>query len=109
MTVHSTQLAFGTESGGPNLRYTVPSGKRTIVKGVSAFNTDAAFNRFYLEAFTSGGTLLAIMSFTLDAFGTLGESRNEQIWQVLNAGETIKTDALHASIYFAISGAELIV
>lgn len=107
MTVHSTLLAAGLEAGtGPNVRYTVPAGKRTILKGVSGYNSFAGFNRLYV-VLMSGATPVSYLMLPLDANGTLGEAKNETPWQVLNAGEHLATDALHGSVYFWLSGAEL--
>lgn len=105
--MHSTKLAVGLEGGtGPNTRYTVPTGYRTILKGVSAYNTYAGFNRLYV-VLVDGSTVVSYLMLPLDANGTLGEAKNETPWQVLNAGEHLATDALHGSVYFWLSGAEL--
>lgn len=105
MTVRSNFLAGGVESGGPNTRYTVPTGYRTIVKCISAQNTFAGFNRFYFEVYD--GATIGYVILPLGTGGGLDEAKTVECFHVLQAGWEIRTDALHASINYLISGAEL--
>lgn len=107
MPVRSVLLWQGTEPAtGPTVRYTTPTGFRTIIKGVLVSNTFNGFNRAYL-GWKHAGTVGAYMLVGLDNFGTVGESKQLNVWAVLNEGDSIVTDALHANVYFIISGAEL--
>lgn len=106
MTVRSTWLWGGVEGGGPNTRYTVPAGFRTVVKCVSVQNTFAGFNRAYIQI-NNGATVEGYMIIPLGAAGGLDEAKTLDVFHVLMPGWLLKTDALHANINFLISGAEL--
>lgn len=107
MAVRSQWLWGGVEGGGPNARYTVPAGYRTIIKCISAQNTFAGFNRFYVELW-NGATNEGYIIIPLDAPGTLNEAKTVECFHVLLPGWTIKTDALHANVNALLSGAELL-
>jgi hypothetical protein len=107
VSVHSNQLAATTGLGTTEITlYTVPTGKRTIVKSVVLLNTNAAANIAALEVY-SGATLLAFMRFYLAITATAGDTVNAQTWFVLNAGQTLKGIATKASVSVLISGSEL--
>lgn len=107
MAVRSKWLWGGSEGGGPNSRYTVPAGYRTIVKCISAQNTAATFNRAYV-IFYNGASVEGYIIVPLGAGGTLDEAKTIECFQVLEAGWTLKTDALHANVNMLVSGAELL-
>lgn len=107
MAVRSKWLWGGVEGGGPNSRYTVPAGYRTIVKCVSAQNTFAGFNRAYVS-FQNGGTIEGYIIIPLGAAGGLDEAKTLLTFHVLMPGWSLETDALHANINMMISGAELL-
>jgi len=107
VAVRSKWLWGGIEGGGPNTRYTVPTGYRTIVKSVSVQNTFAGFNRAYVEIY-NGATVVGYLIIPLDAPGTQNEAKTIECFQVLEEGWLLKTDALHANVGFWISGAELL-
>lgn len=106
MTVRSKWLWGGVEGGGPNSRYTVPSGYRTIVKCISAQNTFGGFNRLYVS-FQNVSTIEGYIIIPLGTPGTLDEAKTLLCFQVLEAGWSLETDALHANVNVLISGAEL--
>jgi hypothetical protein len=107
MAVRSIRLGAGLVNGSATVTaYTCPAGFRTIIKCLSAWNVDSAFNRLYGEI-TSGATVLGYLQVPLGAEGTLDEAQHVEMFQVMNAGEELIMDALHASIYFVVSGAEL--
>lgn len=108
MTVRSNRLAAGNADGTTiNTIYTTPTGYRTIIKGITAWNSFNGFNRLYLEMY-QGSTLETYMMVPLGAVGGLDESKFLQTFIVLPAGHSIKADALHNAVYFVLSGAELI-
>jgi hypothetical protein len=107
VSVHSNQLAATTGLGVTEITlYTVPTGKRTIVKSVILLNTNAAANIAALEVY-NGATLLAFMRFYLAITATAGDTVNVSTWFVLNAGQTLKAIATKASVSVLISGSEL--
>jgi hypothetical protein len=107
VTVHSARLGAGVVTGAAVVTaYTVPAGKRTILKGVTAFNTNAAVNNLYIELFV-GGALVAVWRVRCAATGNDGDSKSELPWIVLNVGDQIKVDCNAASMYYILSGAEL--
>ena len=107
MAVRSKQLAIGevatTESG---TLYSVPTGYRTIIKGISCLNLNSAFNRMQIDIVSSGGTL-ASLAVSMGALGTIDESKHLQPWIVLEAGMGFKVVAHLASVDYVFSGAEL--
>jgi len=107
VAVRSKWLWGGIEGGGPNTRYTVPTGYRTIVKCIAVQNTFAGFNRAYIEAY-NGATNEGYAIVPLDAPGTLNEAKIVECFLVLSEGWLLKTDALHANVNMWISGAELL-
>jgi hypothetical protein len=107
VSVHSNQLAATTGLGTTEITlYTVPTGKRTIVKSIVLLNTNAAANIVAIEVY-NGATLLAFMRFYLAIEATAGDTVNAQTWFVLNAGQTLKGIATKASASVLISGSEL--
>lgn len=107
MAVHSTRLVgqTGLTSGTTNL-YTVPAGKRTIVKSILVVNADAAAKRIVLKAMASGVDF-CFWVFYCTAVATNGEQQFMEPWTVLNAGEVIRLVAAGTGCTVVISGAEL--
>jgi hypothetical protein len=108
MAVRSKRLGAGLQNAGASASiYTVPTGYRTIVKGVSAYNQAAAVNRFRLELY-EGGTFTSYLIIALGANGGLDEAKTLDLFQVLNAGDELRVGAGSTSIYYWVSGAELL-
>lgn len=108
MAVRSQLLAIGhlTTTGATSV-YVVPSGFRTIIKGISAYNNAAAFNRLFVEWY-SGLTLEGLLAVTCGVNGGQDESRNVSLFQVIEEGHTLKVDCAVGDLYYVISGAELL-
>lgn len=107
MTVHSTLLGHGASLAiGLHTLYTVPAGKRTIVKSITLYNHGAATNRVVLEA-TLGGTDTVIADPILAAAGAAGDWLQIACWIVLNAGDALKLSGQSAVVDATASGAEL--
>lgn len=108
MSVHSAQLYAGAlTAGATNTVYTCPAGKRTIVKGITAFNGNAAASLQQLLVYSSGGTRLATYQIHLGANGAAGDSASLTPWLVINAGQTLRAYAQQTANDMSISGAEL--
>jgi hypothetical protein len=107
MTVHSTQLGYN-EAIGPVYTqiYAVPTGKRTIVKGITWQNTASVENRCYLRV-THSGTELWVWIIHVKAIGTDGESLVTTPWIVLNAGDKLEAYCDHANAIVSAHGSEL--
>lgn len=107
MAAHSTQLGANQAVATSVVTlYTVPAGKRTIVKSLVVSNNFAGANYVTILGY-DGSTLL----FTFDVFGltngTDGDTKFLLPWIVLNAGQALKAQALHSSVSIVASGAEL--
>jgi TolB-like protein len=90
VTVHSTQLAAKSGVGtGGTVVYTVPSGKRTIVKSIWVRNVNAAAQHLGVQYVVAGGQLPELVIY-LAATGSNGDSVLVLPWTVLNAGDQIK-------------------
>lgn len=89
MAVHSTQLgaAAGVTNSGVTL-YTVPSGYRTILKGLWIRNDTAAANVAEVALVTGAGTIAFLIP--LPASPTAGSTTFLSLWVVLNAGDELK-------------------
>jgi hypothetical protein len=108
VSVHSNQLATVTVGTTEVTCYTVPTGKRTIVKNIVACNTNAAANTVAIEVY-NGATLLAFFRLYTAIEETPGDTVSMLPWIVLNAGQTLKAVSAHASTVLLISGSELTV
>lgn len=103
MSVHSKQLGKSTSIGTSLVvLYTVPTGRRTIVKSVAVINTNGAAQRITMKFAGVYQTM------HLAAATAAGESQEFQCWIVLNAGETLEISTGAATAYAIASGAELI-
>jgi hypothetical protein len=107
MAAHSTQLAAAhVTSGALTDVYDVPSGKRTIVKSVVAFNGYAGTNYLQLVGY-EGATELFQLRVYMAASGSAGDTQILLPWIVMNDGQKIELAAQHSDIYVVLSGAEL--
>jgi hypothetical protein len=107
MSVHSARLGYDSALGTTGVTlYTVPSGKRTIVKCITAFNATGSANRVLVIGEVSGNNAF-VEGLHLAAIGSDGESKTILPWHVLNAGDTIAAVADHSSVSVAVSGTEL--
>jgi hypothetical protein len=107
VAVHSTSLiaASGLAAGATTL-YTVPTGKRTIVKSVRMINGGAAAARVVLSRNGTGG-VLGYWIAHLAAANAAGEDIELATWVVMNAGETLKLIAGGTTTALMVSGSEL--
>jgi hypothetical protein len=108
VTVVSQSLATGqrTSTAATSI-YTVPSGKRTILKSIVVNNGNAGANRIVVEIL-NGGTVVAAMSLFAAAGGSNNDTPILQPWVVLETGWTISILSTQQPYYYALSGAELI-
>jgi hypothetical protein len=106
VSVHSDLLAAAVQGTTEATLYTVPTGKRTIVKSVVACNTNAAANIVAIEGY-SAGTLIWFYRVYLAIEATSGDSSLTLPWIVMDAGQQLRAVATKASAYLAISGSEL--
>jgi hypothetical protein len=105
--VHSVRLGFVTNLGtGGTTLYTVPAGKRTIVKCITVFNQTGSANRVLVIGEAAGNNVW-VEALHMAAIGSDGESKTIEPWHVLNVGDTIAAIADHANCTVAVSGAEL--
>lgn len=107
MTVHSTQLGADLTLGtGATTLYTVPAGKRTIVKSIVVCNGNAAAN-FVGFGVIRAGVTIANFRYFVAATSTSGDTVSDLPWIVLNAGDQLLAQAHLASVSVIVSGAEL--
>jgi hypothetical protein len=108
MPVHSARLAT-TIALGTSLTtlYTVPTGKRTIIKSVVAQNFTASTPTLTMGIY-SGSTEIGQWSIHMASLGTVGDTQIVPVWIVMNAGELLKAFSSAASIGVVVSGTELI-
>jgi hypothetical protein len=107
MTPRSTQLcAAHITSGSLGLVYTVPAGKRTIVKSLTCYNDHAGTNYLQVVGYT-GATELFQVRVYMAAAGSTGDTQELMLWLVLNAGQTVEMAAEASGVQVLMSGAEL--
>lgn len=88
--------------------YTVPAGRRTIVKSVAIYNGGAAGRTAYV-AVVRGGTTFYGAVWTLGA-SQANPSSEQEVWWVLNTGDQLKVQTIDSGdMSFIVSGAELII
>lgn len=107
MAVHSTQLGGGANlSTGATTLYTVPSGKRTIVKSLYLHNRAGSANRVTIifHSSTLGSVVFAV---TPGASSSATESLFQELWAVLNAGDYISVNPASSGMDVLVSGTEL--
>lgn len=88
------------------LLYTVPTGKRTIVKSLLVQNNASATIRVIID-FTSGSTTYGYFCMHPAANASAGETVYQDTWIVLEPGDTIHAAAASTGAAVVISGAEL--
>lgn len=107
MTVHSTQLGAADAIGtGAVTLYTVPAGKRAILKNVTVKN-NATSASYILLTFMHGATTLGYHDIQLTAAPTDGDSKSVAVWIVLNPGDSVHAVAHLSSLSCILSGTEL--
>jgi hypothetical protein len=74
---------------------------------VNIFTDSGAANHLDLNIY-NGATLVAHVRFPLAASGSLDAAAHVWVWIVLNVGDSIKVQAGAATVYYVISGAELV-
>jgi hypothetical protein len=108
VTVHSTQLGHNVAVGVSEVTlYTVPTGKRALLKGYVICNTSSSANELALELY-NGATLLAFWREFLAIEETAGDTIIRTPWLVLDAGQALKAVAAHASVSVLLAGTELL-
>ena len=107
MSVHSARLGAnnGVGTGGVDL-YTVPTGKRTIVKCFTIRNLGAGtiFVQFDVK---NGATVLFQLVYFPTAAGAAGDTIIPLPWFVMNAGEVLHVHTGSGTASVSASGAEL--
>jgi arginase family enzyme len=107
MSVHSKQLGTGNGVGtAGSTIYTVPSGKRTIVKSIVLQNNNGSANRVIIGVFFSGGSNVS-WGVTLGASASATESLNYATWFVMNVGDSLKITPASDFVNVIASGSEL--
>lgn len=107
MTVHSTLLGKGAAlSVALHTLYTVPTGKRTILKSITLWNNFAATNRVVVEL-TLGGVTVVVLDPVLASTGSAGDSIYVPFWTVMDAGDTVAVAPQSHPADATLSGAEL--
>lgn len=85
--LRALQLFLGAVSATtPTTVYTVPAGKRTIVKSVTVQNTTGASKDVQLRVSGTG----TIYHWNLTAYGTAGDRAVQNFWIVLNPGDVLQ-------------------
>jgi hypothetical protein len=108
VTVHSDRLGSGAALGaGNHTLYTVPTGKRTIVKSIwLRNNTAAAITGAWAVVITGGATISFFQP--LAATPAAGSTVKIEPWIVLRAGDALTVAGVAGSGVDAyVSGAEL--
>jgi hypothetical protein len=107
VTVHSNQLGFGSAIGvGTTTLYTVPAGKRTIVKSIQTQNLNAAAQRVVYSV-KNGATTKWQWSEHPAAVNAAGEFVDRQTWIVMVTGDFLTVTVAAASVEVGVSGSEL--
>jgi len=99
-----TQLAAGSiNTTTATTVYTVPTGKRAIIKFVTAMNTTNATRDLQMRLNSIG----TIWHMQLAAYGSAGDEARVNFWVVLNAGDQLKLSTVTAGqVDYTISGSE---
>lgn len=108
MTVYSTQLGAGAFAAGSySTVYTVPTGKRTILKSMWLRNTFNGANiaKVNLSTVAHGNVYFYT---NLATSGAAGDTALIPLWVVLNVGDIIKIEPTQSNVEAIFSGAELI-
>lgn len=105
MTTRSTQLAAALVGSSWTDLYTVPSGKRTILKSIAISNAGAASGRAQVRLNPGGGYHFLCDTFALAMEGSFYLDR----WIVLQAGDVVAAYGYISGMAVLLSGAELLV
>ena len=98
MTVRSKQLGHVLVANNTGLIiYQVPAGYRTIVKNVSVQSAAAAAQPLRVYVLDSGGVELFRWTYWLAAAGASGDSANQTVWVVMEAGQQLQVAFGNAS------------
>lgn len=102
--LRATQLASAAiNTTTPTTVYTVPTGKRAIVKQIVAQNTTGTSKDLQFRLPVLG----TVLHWVLAAYGTGADRVVQNVWIVLNAGDTIKLNTVVAGLVnVVISGSE---
>jgi hypothetical protein len=107
VTVHSTRLAaVGVHGAGSTLIYTVPAGKRAIVKSVVVANEAAAANHVSFSIVFGGGTG-GFFACQPTASPGAGDTVYLLPWIVMNPGDELHVTVAVNSASILVSGTEL--
>ena len=107
MTTHSTQLGANLDVGTTeHTLYTVPAGKRTIVKSLAACNYASAATTLFVKG-KVGSTDVWLLEIPLGGNTTDTRIWVQPVWIVMNAGDLLRVVANAASVSLVASGAEL--
>jgi hypothetical protein len=107
VSLASLQLGHAASLGtGGATIYTVPAGKRTILKSVLLQNSYAGSNRVILTLHLAGGANIG-WGLTLGTSGTATESLIWLPWIVMMAGDYLTVAPTNSPIQVLASGAEL--
>jgi hypothetical protein len=105
--LHTNQLGIASLSAGVTTTlYTVPTGKRTILKSVIVNNNHNAANNVSVYVYV-GSLPVFIMTFYMAADGVDGDTKFALPWLVLEAGQILKAAPQFSTAYVACSGSEL--
>lgn len=102
--LRASQLWKGTVTTAvPTTVYTVPAGKRAILKFVTAQNVGAATRDVQLRVLGPG----TIFHWSLTGYGTGGDKATGTFWLVLSAGDQVQVNLnLAGTVTMTISGSE---
>jgi hypothetical protein len=107
VSVASKQLGLGgpIPTTGATI-YTVPAGKRTIVKSIQLQNNHTAAQRIIFSVWVAGVNTFA-WGVTPGAAASATESMLLTPWLVLEAGQVLKVQPISGTCQLLVSGAEL--
>lgn len=104
--IRSQQLGANVAVVSRVLLYTVPTGKRTIVKSLLAQNLASAAIRVVFD-FAAGSTIYGYFCMHPAAALSSGETVYQDTWIVLEPGDTIHATGASTGAAVVVSGAEL--
>jgi len=105
--LRSAQLFLGSiTSTTPTTVYTVPAGKRAVIKFVTLQNTTGSAKNVQMRLSTLG----TVWNWNLGAYGSGADAQQSSFWIVLNAGDYIQMNpTASGQIDMSISGSLLTV
>lgn len=104
--VHSTQLALGdlATAGGFVVVYTVPDGKRAILRNAYIWNAAGANLLFDVRNHAANGEYAWVLRQAPLGDGLLDKW---DFWAILNEGDQLELYTSHQPLYYWINGTEL--